>query len=297
MNRFIECLKLVGKTPLVNYKNNIYAKFEAYNPSGSIKDRIVFHIFNNAIQTEKITLIGDKKTTVIEASSGNTGISTSFVASILNLPCKIVMPEDMSKERKDYIKHFGAELIEVEEGNFGKAIELRDQLSNVHEWFNVNQFNNQLNINAHYETTGKEIIDQFAKLGKIPDILISGAGTGGTIMGVSKRLKEINPKLRVVILEPAESSIMSGGEPGIHQIQGIGDGSKFLVDMNIVNNIEIVKSMDAINKMKELHKEGYFVGISAAANILVAERYSVQYPDASIITFMCDRGDRYLSMV
>jgi cysteine synthase A len=297
MNRFTECLKLVGNTPLVNYKANIYAKFEAYNPSGSIKDRIVFHIFNDAIKKEKIILNGDNKTTIIEASSGNTGISTAFISSILNIPCKIIMPEDMSKERKDYIKHFGAELIEVDAGDFGKAIELRDKLSIQNNWFNVNQFNNQLNIDAHYKTTGTEIINQFAEIDKIPDILITGAGTGGTIMGVSKRLKEINPKLRVVILEPAESPVMSGGKAGLHQIQGIGDGSKFLVDMNIVDNIETVKSMDAISKMKELHREGYFVGISAAANILVAEKYSLKYPNANIITFMCDRGDRYLSMI
>ena len=155
MNRFKECIKLVGNTPLVNYKPNIYAKFEAYNPSGSIKDRIVFNIFNDALKTGKINLDLNKKTTVIEASSGNTGISTAYVASILNLPCKIVMPEDMSKERKDYIKYFGAELIDAEAGNFGQAIEIRDKLSEQNGWFNVNQFNNQLNIDAHYETTGK----------------------------------------------------------------------------------------------------------------------------------------------
>jgi cysteine synthase A len=296
MQNFMECYKLVGNTPMINYKNNIYAKFEAYNPSGSIKDRVVFYILKNAIENGKINLYKNK-TTIIEASSGNTGISTAFVSSILKLPCKIIMPEDMSKERKDYIRHFGAELIEVEAGNFNKAIELRNSLSKTNSWFNINQFDNMLNINSHYETTGKEIIEQFSKLNKIPDILITGAGTGGTIMGVSKRLKQINPNLRVVILEPAESPVMSGGKSGLHKIQGIGDGSKFLVDMNIVDNIEIVKSIDAINKMKDLHKEGYFVGISAAANILVSEKYSIKYPDLNIITFMCDRGDRYLSMI
>jgi cysteine synthase A len=297
MNNFKECLNLIGNTPLINYKNNIYAKFEAYNPSGSIKDRIVFYIFNDAIKTGKINLTDNNKTTVIEASSGNTGISTAFVSSILSLPCKIVMPSDMSKERKDYIKHFGAELIEVCEGDFNEAIKLRDELAFKNNWFNINQFKNELNIECHYNTTGFEIINQFKKLNKIPDILISGSGTGGTIMGVSKRLKEINPNLMIVILEPYESPVMSGGKPGLHQIQGIGDGSKFLVDMNIIDTIETVKSKDAINKMIDLHKEGYFVGISAAANILVAEKYSLKYPTYNIITFMCDRGDRYLSMV
>lgn len=294
MNNFNECLKLVGNTPLVNYKKHIYAKFEAYNPSGSIKDRIVFYIFKKAIETGLIDL---DKSTIVEASSGNTGISTAFVSSILNLPCKIIMPSDMSKERKDYIKHFGAELIEVEEGNFNAAIELRNQLSNKNKWFNVNQFNNPLNIECHYETTGKEIINQMMEYGEIPDVLITGAGTGGTIMGVSKKLREINPNLYVIIIEPAESPVMSGGKAGLHKIQGIGDGSKFLVNMNIVDEIILVKSNDAINKMKELHKEGYFVGISAAANILTAERYAIKNPNKNIITFMCDRGDRYLSMI
>jgi cysteine synthase A len=293
-NKFTECSKLVGNTPLINYHNNIYVKFEVYNPTGSIKDRIIFYIFNDAINKNKINL--NKKTTIIEASSGNTGISTAYVSSILGLPCKIIMPSDMSKERKNYIKHFGAELIEVDKGNFTEAINLRNKLALENNWFNINQFNNKLNIDCHYNTTGVEIINQFITIGKIPDILISGSGTGGTIMGVSKRLKEINPNLMIVILEPYESPVMSGGKPGLHQIQGIGDGSKFLVDMNIIDFIETIKSIDAINKMKELHKEGYFVGISAAANILIAEKYSKIYPTKNIITFMCDRGDRYLSM-
>ena len=132
---------------------------------------------------------------------------------------------------------------------------------------------------------------------KIPDILISGTGTGGTIMGVSKRLREANPNLKVIVIEPDESPVMSGGEPGLHKIQGIGDGSRFLVDLNIVDKIIRIKSNDAIQKMKKLHKNGYFIGISAAANILAAEMVGVENPNANIVTFMCDRGDRYLSMI
>ena len=204
------------------------------------------------------------------------------------------MPCDMSDERKKYIKMFGSELIEVSEGNFTRAIELRNNLAIENNWFNVNQFHNQLNIDCHYNTTGQEILDQLYP--KIPDILISGSGTGGTIMGVSKKLKEINPNLKVIIIEPDESPVMSGGKPGLHKIQGIGDGSRFLVDLNVVDRIIRIKSNDAINKMKNLHKNGYFIGISAAANLIASEIVSKEYPDEIIVTFMCDRGDRYMSM-
>ena len=284
--------KLVGNTPLIEYKKNIYAKFEAYNPSGSIKDRPVFYIIKNAIKNNTLK----PNQTIVEASSGNTGISVAFISSLLGHPCKIIMPSDMSEERKKYIKLFGGELIEVAAGDFKAAIKLRNELAEKNDWFNVNQFHNKLNIDCHYETTGTEIVNQLSSI-IIPDILISGTGTGGTIMGVSKKLKELNPNLKVIIIEPDESPVMSGGEPGLHKIQGIGDGSKFLVDMTIVDDIIRIKSDDAIEKAKDLCKNGYFVGISAAANILGAEKYNKENPNDTIVTFLCDRGDRYLSMM
>jgi len=285
--------KLVGNTPLVEYKPNIYCKFEAYNPSGSIKDRIVFYIIDQALKS------GDLKPnqTIVETSSGNTGISVSFVSSLLGHPCKIIMPCDMSIERQNFIKLFGAELILVGEGDFKAGIDLRDKLAKENGYFNINQFLNKLNMECHYNTTGREIIDNFYGLGlQLPDVLISGTGTGGTLMGVGKKLKELNPKLKIVAIEPAESPVMSGGEPGLHKIQGIGDGSKFLVDLNFVDDIMLIESEHAIAKAKDLCKSGYFVGVSAAANILAAERYNQKFPNDKIITFMCDRGDRYLSM-
>ena len=124
-----------------------------------------------------------------------------------------------------------------------------------------------------------------------------GTGTGGTLMGVYKRLKEINPDIKIFVVEPDESPVMSGGSPGLHKIQGIGDGSKFLVDLKIVNRIIRIKSDDAIDKMKQLYKEGFFVGVSASANILASEIINKEFPDKIIVTFMCDRGDRYLSMI
>ena len=189
---------------------------------------------------------------------------------------------------------FGAELIEVNEGDFKGAINLRNELALKNNWFNINQFNNQLNVDCHYHTTGNEIIKQLYP--KIPDILITGTGTGGTLMGVSKKLKEINPKLEIIVIEPDESPTMSGGNPGLHKIQGIGDGSKFLADINIIDRIIRIKSEEAIQKMKELYKQGYFIGVSAAANILASEIISKEKPDKIIVTFMCDRGriDIYL---
>ena len=294
MDNFNRSLKLVGNTPLIEYKTNIFTKFECYNPTGSIKDRIVFYIFKNAIDNNLIN-IEDKDLNIVEASSGNTGISVAFVSSILNLKCNIIMPKDMSDERKNYIKIFGSKLIEVAEGDFKGAIKLRNNLAMKNNWFNVNQFNNHLNIECHYHTTGNEIIKQLHP--KIPDILITGTGTGGTLMGVSKRLKEINPNLEIIVIEPYESPTMSGGKPGLHKIQGIGDGSKFLADINIIDRIIQIKSEDAIKKMKDLFKKGYFVGVSAAANILASEIISKEKPNKIIVTFMCDRGDRYLSMI
>ena len=291
MDQFNSIESLVGNTPLVKYSQNIYCKFEAYNPTGSIKDRVVFYIIQHAIKNNLLK----PNQTIIEASSGNTGIAVAFFSSLLKHPCKIIMPSDMSDERKKYIKLFGAELIEVDAGDFKSAIQLRNKLAKENNWFNINQFNNTLNIECHYSNTGTEIIKQLPPT-IIPDVLISGTGTGGTIMGVSKKLKEINPNLKVIVIEPDESPVMSGGNPGLHKIQGIGDGSKFLVDMSNVDQIIRIKSDDAIEKSKQLCKNGYFVGISAAANILGAEQYSATHHNDTIITFFCDRGDRYLSM-
>ena len=293
MEKFNEVYKLVGNTPMIKYKPNIYCKFEGYNPTGSIKDRIVFYIIFKALENNELN-IGQ---TIIETSSGNTGISVAFVSSLLGNPCKIIMPKDMSLERQKLIKHFGAELILVDEGDFKGGIELRDKLAKENNYFNINQFLNKLNIECHYNTTSREILDNFRlyKQG-LPDVLISGTGTGGTIMGVGKRLKDLNPNLKIVAVEPAESPVMSGGKPGLHKIQGIGDGSKFLADLDFIDEIIIVKSQDAIDKAKLLSKEGYYVGVSAAANILAAEEYSLKHPSSKIVTFMCDRGDRYLSM-
>ena len=281
----------VGNTPLIKISDRIFAKFEGQNPSGSIKDRMATYILNHA---EKNNLIksGD---TIIEATSGNSGIAFAFLAAERGYKCKIIMPRNMSEERKSMLRLYGAELIEVEDGNFDGAIALRDKLSEENNWFNPKQFSNPLNIEAHYTGTGVEILHQHTN----PICaFVDGTGTGGTLMGTSKYIKEFHPQMKVVAVEPAESPVMSGGSPGLHGIQGIGDGSKFLVDLNLVDDIMVISTEDAKLRAKRLSKElGLFVGISSGANVLASERLLEKYPDieGSIITILCDRGERYLS--
>ena len=281
----------VGKTPLLKISERIYAKFEGQNPSGSIKDRMASYIINDA---EKNGLI-KKGDTIIEATSGNSGIAFAFLASERGYKCIIVMPSNMSEERKQMLRLYGAELIEVEDGKFDDAIALRDKMAKENGYFNPNQFHNPLNIQAHYEGTGVEILHQHTD--KISAFL-DGTGTGGTLMGTSRLLKMYHPFMKVVAVEPAESPVMSGGQPGLHGIQGIGDGSKFMVDLKEVDDIIIVSTEEAKERAKRLAKEqGLFVGISSGANILASERLLEKYPDmeGNIITILCDRGERYLS--
>ncbi len=285
----------IGNTPLIKITDKIYAKAELLNPTGSIKDRPASYIINDA---EKNGLL-KKGDTIIEATSGNMGISFAWLAAERGYNCKIVMPSNMSEERKQMLRLFGAELIEVDAGDFDGAIRLRNELSERNDWFNCNQFDSQLNIQSHIETTAKEIENQVREIDATISGFITGTGTGGTLMGAGLSLRKIFPGMKVVAVEPDESPVMSGGQPGIHGIQGIGDGSKFLVDLKYVDDIIRIKTEDAKERARQLSKEtGIFVGISAGANILAAERYVEQNnPEGIVITFLCDRGERYLSIL
>lgn len=280
----------VGQTPLIQISEKIYAKFEGSNPSGSIKDRMATYIINHAEENNLIK----KGDTIIEATSGNSGIAFAFLAAERGYHCKIVMPRNMSEERKQMLRLYGAELIEVDDGKFDDAIALRDKLSIENGWFNPKQFNNPLNIEAHQKTTAVELLHQHTE--EI-SAFIDGTGTGGTLMGISSILKNHHPEIKTVAVEPAESPVMSGGEPGLHGIQGIGDGSKFLVDLNKVDEIIIISTEEAKERARKLAKEkGLLVGISSGANILAAERFVEKYqPKGNVITILCDRGERYLS--
>ena len=282
--------RLVGNTPLIKLGDRLYAKFETYNPSGSIKDRIGYYILKKAEER------GDLKPgdTIVEATSGNTGIAVSMFGASKGYPVIIVMPSNMSEERKQMMRMFGAEVIETDPGDFDGAISLRDKMCKDPGFFNFIQFHNPDNIDCHYETTGVEILEQTKGLPVAA--FLDGTGTGGTLMGVSARLKERYPNIKTLAIEPAESPVMSGGEQGLHCIQGIGDGSKFLVDLDKVDEVLLVKTDDAIERMKQLHQRGLLVGISSGANVLASERWIEKNdPDGIVVTILCDRGERYLS--
>ena len=286
----------IGNTPLIKITDKIYAKAELFNPTGSIKDRPASYIINDA-EKRGVLKKGD---TIVEATSGNMGVSFAWLAAERGYRCVIVMPSNMSEERKKTMSFYGAELIEVPAGEFDTAIELRDRLSRENGWFNCNQFDNQLNVESHKKTTAAEILKDVGYDSddyKVIEAFVTGTGTGGTLMGAGVEVKKYVPYTKIIAVEPDESPVMSGGEPGLHGIQGIGDGSKFLVDMNEVNQVIRIKTEDARKRALRLSKEmGVFVGISAGANILASEKWVEENnPEGIVVTFLCDRGDRYFS--
>ena len=288
----------VGNTPLIPItigKYTVWGKAEFMNPSGSVKDRMATFIINNA---EKLKLI-ERGDTLCEATSGNSGISFAMLAAERGYKMVIIMPSNMSEERKKMFKFYGAELIEVTEGDFDEAIRVRDELCYTMEWFNCNQFHNPLNIEAHYIGTGPEIYNEYQDKYRemdYPDVFVAGTGTGGTLMGVDKFLKEMWPNIKTVAVEPDESPVMSGGESGLHGIQGIGDGSKFMVDLGRVSEVRTVSTECAKKYARHLAtKYGLFVGISSAANVFSAFQWLRDNNKNNAVTILCDRGERYFS--
>ena len=286
--------KEVGKTSIIRINDQIFAKAEYLNPTGSIKDRIAFWIMNRA---EEVGILHEGKK-VVEASSGNTAISFSYLCSERGYDMTVIMPSNMSQERKDLVKSYGATLIETEPGDFEGAIRLRNQMVEEGYWSPM-QFENPQNIECHAKTTAIEI---WYQMEMNVDVLVAGTGTGGTIMGVGGELKKLNSSLRVVAVEPKECPIMYNSFYGtslpvskVHGIQGIGDGSKYLVELDMVDEIILISTEEAIQKVKELAEVGISAGISAAANILAAER--VDKPDQRTVTFLCDDSSKYQSLI
>jgi cysteine synthase A len=283
----------VGNTPLIPIEfgdMTVWGKCEFMNPGGSVKDRMATYIINDAEANGKLKP-GD---TLCEATSGNTGIAFAMLAAERGYKIYIIMPSNMSIERKKIFEYYGAKLIEVEAGNFDEAIAVRDEMCEINGWFNCNQFHNPLNILAHYNTTGLEIWKQWKKLTP-PDVFILGTGTGGTLMGCGRRLKEVWPHMKIIAVEPEESPVMSGGEAGLHGIQGIGDGSKFLVDLDFVDQVVTIPTEMAKKKARLLAQQGLFVGISAGANVLAAQEWLIRNKKDNAVTILCDRGERYFS--
>ena len=296
-------LELVGNTPLVRVNNlikkdelkaDVLAKLEYFNPAGSVKDRIAKEMILEALEKGLI----NENTTLIEPTSGNTGIGLSAVATALNLKIIITMPETMSVERRNLMKAYGAELVltpgsEGMKGAIAKAKELASQIENS---FIPGQFENPANPTAHYKTTGPEIYEQTE--GKV-DIFVAGVGTGGTISGIGKYLKEKNPEVKVVAVEPASSPVLSTGKGGAHKIQGIGAGFvPETLDTKIYDEIITVENEDAFATGKEMAKtEGILVGISSGAALYAAKELAKREENAgkTIVVLLPDGGDRYLS--
>ena len=296
-------LDLVGSTPLVRVNNlikkdelkaDVLAKLEYFNPAGSVKDRIAKEMIQDALEKGLI----NENTTLIEPTSGNTGIGLSAVATALNLKIIITMPETMSVERRNLMKAYGAELVltpgsEGMKGAIAKAKELASQIENS---FIPGQFENPANPTAHYKTTGPEIYEQTE--GKV-DIFVAGVGTGGTISGIGKYLKEKNPEVKVVAVEPASSPVLSTGKGGAHKIQGIGAGFvPETLDTKIYDEIITVENEDAFATGKEMAKtEGILVGISSGAALYAAKELAKREENAgkTIVVLLPDGGDRYLS--
>ena len=287
----------IGNTPLIKLSDKLYGKLEAINPGGSIKDRPVKYILDNAFVNDLIK----KGDTIIEATSGNTGISLAMMCAERGYKCIIVMPSDMSIERKKMMSFFGAELVEVDTGDFDGAIELKCKMAKENGYFELNQFNNPLNVECHLNTTCKEILydTMITDYDSQISAFIAGTGTGGTLMGVQQGFKSHSINAKIIAVEPAESPVMSGGKKGLHGIQGIGDGSKFLVDLDVVDEIIPISTEEAKERALRLAKEnGLFVGISAGANVLASERWIEQNnPDGIVVTILCDRGERYFSVL
>ncbi len=278
---------IVGNTPLVKLGPSLYAKLETYNPSGSIKDRMALYIIKRAEERGELKP-GD---TIVEATSGNTGIAMAMIGASRGYEVIIIMPRNMSNERKQMMRAYGAKIIEVGDNAFLDAIELKEKMcADSNSFYNPRQFSNPDNIDCHVKTTGREILDQMPAYRR-PAALVLGAGTGGTIMGLHKRLVRRFSDLRVIQVRPAE-------ENSKHGIQGINDGKDFLLDPKIVSEVIEVKTEDAIERAKRLAREdGLLVGISSGANVLAAEKWeSTRALNGNIVlTILCDRGERYLS--
>ena len=289
--------KLIGNTPMIkiDYEyegktGSIYTKLEYYNYSGSIKDRIALYIL------EKSKENGELKDgqPIVEVTSGNTGISFSAIGALLGHEVHIFMPDWVSLERRNLIEMYGANvhLVSKEEGGFKKALELAEEFAIKHDAFRPLQFDNELNVEAQYKTTGQEIIDA------VPDVntFVSGIGTGGTLMGIGKRLKDNNPDSKIIALEPSTLSILKMGmEEGSHLIEGIGDDFiPGIVDRGAIDDIVLIHDCDAINMSKRIAKEfGLGIGISSGANFLASVLSDSD--ELTIATVFPDDNKKYIT--
>lgn len=304
MNVKESLIDVIGNTPLVHLKNiecefglesHIYAKLERSNPTGSIKDRASKYMIISALKRKVI----NKNTVIVEPTSGNTGIGLCAVLASLGMKAMIFMPENMSKERILMMKAYGAEIVltDKSEGMAGAIGEAKKYVESHPNSFMPEQFENEDNVLAHYETTGPEIYND---LDSHVDLFVAAFGTGGTLTGVSKYLKEKNKDIITIGVEPKESPFVSEGKKGSHKIQGIGAGFKpGILNLDYVDRVEEVPSDKAYEFTRLLaRKEGYFCGISSGANLyqLVEEAKKNKNKGKNLVTVFPDNGERYLSV-
>lgn len=292
-------LDLIGNTPLLALERyapgaKVLAKLESFNPLSSAKDRAALYMIRDAEERGVLK----PGATIVEPTSGNTGVGLSYIGRILGYRVVLTMPETMSQERRSLLAALGAELVLTEgakgmEGAIAKANELLETLPGA--WM-PDQFNNPANAKAHYETTGPEIWRDTE--GKV-DVLVAGVGSGGTITGAGRYLKEQNPAIQVVAVEPAESPVLSGGKPGPHKIQGIGAGFvPGTLDRSVVDRVVTVPGDEAMAAGRALAEaEGLLVGISSGAAAWAAKSLAAQpeFAGKTIVTVLPDTGERYLS--
>ena len=285
-------LDLIGNTPLIRLKNeNIYAKAEFLNPGGSIKDRVALAMLEGAERDGRLK----PDSIIMEPTSGNTGIGVALVGRMKGYRVRIVMPEGMSEERKKLIRALGADLILTPdcEGIAGAVERVRQMASEDPKIFVPQQFENPDNPRCHYEQTAVELWRQMS--GDIA-CFVAGVGSGGTLQGVGKYLKEHKPGVKIVAVEPKNVSALLGHEPGLHQIQGIGDGFiPAILDVSMVDEVVEVTDEDAIETTRELGKDfGLLVGISSGANVWAARQLAKKI-NGNIATVLPDRAERYFS--
>lgn len=295
-------LQLIGKTPLVRLSNiykdeygtEIIAKVEYFNPGGSVKDRAAYAMIEAAETSGKLKKDG----TIIEPTSGNTGIGMAWIAALKGYKVILTMPETMSIERRKLLKAFGSELVltpgsEGMKGAIAKAEELNSQIKGS---VILQQFKNPANPDIHYMTTANEIIEDAGKF----DVFISCVGTGGSITGIGKRLKEKSPEIEIIAVEPKGSPVLSGGVAGPHKIQGIGAGFiPEIIETSYIDKIIQINDNDAFKMIRDLaRKEGLLVGISSGAAVSAAVKLASNdsYKGKRIIVLLPDTGERYLSM-
>jgi cysteine synthase len=287
-------LDAIGDTPMLEIEG-IYCKLEYLNPSGSIKARIAKYMVERA-EREGLLSPGD---TIVEATSGNTGNALSMVAAVKGYRMLVVMPEGMTSERVAISRAFGAEVLQVGHFHVDEALAKAKELGRQDGYFCPSQFESEWNVEENRVWLGPEILAQLPE-GKVPEALVMGVGTGGTLVGVGQALREVNREVKLFAMEPSESATILCGEVGEHLIEGIADGfvpGIFQRHQGLVDTTLTVDSGEAVESMKELaRRHGLFVGPSSGANLIAARKVRETYPELeTVVTLFCDEGEKYIA--